>query len=388
MALTRSRARVFAAFVAGTLLVAGAAYGVGVAIVHSPASAGPELSPRVARPLTSPTTSPTPREVSTSSTDVESPSVAPSPTPVEPVETPTPTPPRIVLRPGDNGEQVRELQNRLYQLAWLPEVTTGVYDPTTKEAVQGFQVKRRLKATGVLDRTSWRKLKAMTKTPSHDAMFNVFHPGPPILEAGASGDQVRDAQARLKQIAWIFGDVTGTYDRGTVQAVRGFQEKRQIPVTGKIDRRTLDRLHAMTVTPSHEELFNIEPKPGALDPRCRTGRVICIDKTSRTVRWVIDGKVQLTMDARFGSTVNDTPTREGLFHVYFMNADHVSKLYGSAMPYAMFFSGGQAVHYSSDFASVGYYGASHGCVNIRDYDGIKWLFSQVRVGDAVVVYWS
>jgi lipoprotein-anchoring transpeptidase ErfK/SrfK len=27
-------------------------------------------------------------------------------------------------------------------------------------------------------------------------------------------------------------------------------------------------------------------------------------------------------------------------------------------------------------------------VNIRDYDGIKWLFSQVRVGDKVVVYWS
>ena len=93
------------------------------------------------------------------------------------------------------------------------------------------------------------------------------------------------------------------------------------------------------------------------------------------MRWVIDGKVQLTMDARFGSTVNDTPTREGLFHVYFMNADHVSKLYGTAMPYAMFFSGGQAVHYSSDFATVGYYGASHGCVNIRDYDGVKWLFS-------------
>ncbi len=43
MALARSRVRVLATFVAGTLLVAGTAYGVGVAIVHSPASAGPEL---------------------------------------------------------------------------------------------------------------------------------------------------------------------------------------------------------------------------------------------------------------------------------------------------------------------------------------------------------
>jgi hypothetical protein len=95
-----------------------------------------------------------------------------------------------------------------------------------------------------------------------------------------------------------------------------------------------------------------------------------------------------TLDARFGSTISNTPTREGLFHVYLKDADHVSHMFGSAMPYSMFFSGGQAVHYSSDFAAVGYSGASHGCVNIRDYDGIQWLFSQVRVGDKVVVYWS
>jgi peptidoglycan hydrolase-like protein with peptidoglycan-binding domain len=371
-----------------TLLAAGTAYGVGVAVSTASPSAGPELTPRVARPAhATPTADPTP-------------TATPSPVPVAPVATPTPsqtatprprpTPslPTVVLRPGDKGEQVRELQSRLFQLQWLPEVTTGTYDAATKEAVQGFQVRRKLKPTGVLDRTSWRRLKAMTKTPTHDAMFNVFHPGKPILRSGDEGDQVRDAQARLKQIAWIFGDVTGTYDAGTVSAVKGFQAKRQIPVTGEIDRRTLDRLHAMTVTPSHEELFNIEPKPGELDARCRHGRVLCIDKTSRTLRWVIDGKVQLTLAARFGSTINDTPTREGLFHVYLMDADHVSKLYGSEMPYSMFFSGGQAVHYSSDFATVGYYGASHGCVNIRDYEGVKWLFSQVRVGDAVVVYWS
>ena len=58
------------------------------------------------------------------------------------------------------------------------------------------------------------------------------------------------------------------------------------------------------------------------------------------------------------------------------------------MPFAMFFSGGQAVHYSPDFASVGYNGASHGCVNVRDHAGVAWLFDQVAVGDKVVVYWS
>jgi lipoprotein-anchoring transpeptidase ErfK/SrfK len=92
------------------------------------------------------------------------------------------------------------------------------------------------------------------------------------------------------------------------------------------------------------------------------------------------------MAVRFGASYS--PTREGLFHVGWKSRDHVSKLYDSAMPFAMFFSGGQAVHYSSDFAARGYSGASHGCVNVRDYAGIKWLFDQVKVGDKVVVYWS
>jgi lipoprotein-anchoring transpeptidase ErfK/SrfK len=46
------------------------------------------------------------------------------------------------------------------------------------------------------------------------------------------------------------------------------------------------------------------------------------------------------------------------------------------------------VHYSSDFAARGYAGASHGCVNVRDYSGLAWLYDQVRVGDEVVIYWS
>jgi lipoprotein-anchoring transpeptidase ErfK/SrfK len=31
---------------------------------------------------------------------------------------------------------------------------------------------------------------------------------------------------------------------------------------------------------------------------------------------------------------------------------------------------------------------SHGCVNVRDYNGIVWLFDQVQIGDRVIIYWS
>ena len=93
-----------------------------------------------------------------------------------------------------------------------------------------------------------------------------------------------------------------------------------------------------------------------------------------------------TLDVRFGAEY--TPTREGLFRVYWKDRDHVSDLFGSAMPFSMFFSRGQAVHYSSDFAARGYAGASHGCVNVRDYAALASLFDQVSTGDRVVVYRS
>lgn len=219
----------------------------------------------------------------------------------------------------------------------------------------------------------------------------AMQPGPRLLGPGDDSSEVRELQARLRQIDWFSGDVTDHYGDITETAVRGFQAKRGIPVTGEVDQRTMDRLLAMTSEPSRAELANELASsngndPGALDPRCSTGRVLCIDKSSNTLRWVIDGKVRSTFDVRFGAST--TPTREGTFSVYRMSRDHVSSIYGSSMPFAMFFDGGQAVHYSSDFAAVGYAGASHGCVNVRDYDGLAALYDQVRLGDKVVVYWS
>lgn len=217
-----------------------------------------------------------------------------------------------------------------------------------------------------------------------------LRPGPALLSPGDEGDEVRDLQARLRQIDWFQQDVTGLYGDVTAEAVRGFQAKREIPVTGEVDERTLRRLHGMTRTPTDDELHNRTSlngnTPGELDPRCAAGRVLCVDKSSRTLRWVVDGKVVTTLDVRFGSEY--TPTREGVFSVGYKSRDHVSSIYHTPMPLAMFFSGGQAVHYSSDFAAVGYDGASHGCVNVRDHDALVALFDQVQVGDKVVVYWS
>jgi peptidoglycan hydrolase-like protein with peptidoglycan-binding domain len=313
---------------------------------------------------------------------------APAPAPTAPTPTVVPEPePEPLLEKGDRGPKVRELQHRLFQLAWYPSMTSGDYDRRTVQAVRGFQDKRGFEVTGEVDARTWRRLDTMTRKPTEDEMFN--RAGPALFEAGDSGAQVREIQARLRQIAWFFGDVSDHYGDQTVAAVRGFQAKRAIPVTGKVDRRTLDLLVGMTAEPTADELANRPPDPAegsALDPRCATGRALCIDKSSNSLRWVVDGKVRVTLDVRFGQ--EGMETREGQFAVSYKSRDHVSSLYDTSMPFAMFFSGGQAVHYSPDFAANGYNGGSHGCVNVRDYGAIASLFDQVSIGDKVIVYWS
>ncbi|MGW2562958.1 L,D-transpeptidase family protein [Streptomyces sp. NPDC001514] len=207
-----------------------------------------------------------------------------------------------------------------------------------------------------------------------------------LMKEGTENEQVRELQARLRQIGYFHRSPTAFYGSMTAKAVSGFQTKRGLPATGSVDEVTWARLVAMTHRPTADELrpstTNTLDKP---DARCMKGRVLCISKESRTLAWMIDGKVISAMDVRFGS--ENTPTREGTFSVGWKAKEWTSTIYHTPMPYAMFFSRGQAVHYSADFAARGYNGASHGCVNVRDKGKIASLFDQVRVGDKVVVHW-
>ncbi|MFE9696905.1 L,D-transpeptidase family protein [Streptomyces sp. NPDC006270] len=232
---------------------------------------------------------------------------------------------------------------------------------------------------------------ASTAAPAPSTARPVPEPSTPppprvLMRIGSESDRVRELQARLRQIGHFGRTPTGYYGTVTADAVRSFQAKRKLAVTGSTDAVTWQRLLAMTRVPTADELDPPTERPvAAPDERCLTGRVLCISKKSRTLAWMIDGRVVSAMDVRFGSEY--TPTREGVFPVFWKSRDHVSTLYDTPMPYALFFSGGQAVHYSADFAANGYGGASHGCVNVRDKKKVAALFDQVKNGDKVVVYW-
>ncbi|MFB6822329.1 peptidoglycan-binding protein [Streptomyces virginiae] len=207
-----------------------------------------------------------------------------------------------------------------------------------------------------------------------------------IMANGDENEQVRELQARLRQLKLMSVAPTGFYGSKTTAAVKSFQSKHGLNATGSVDEATWKKIEGASKKPTADELRpSTVNEVDAPDPRCMQGRVMCISKESRTLAWMIDGKVVSTMDVRFGS--ENTPTREGVFDVGWKAKEWTSTIYHTPMPYAMFFSGGQAVHYSADFAARGYNGASHGCVNVRDKAKLSALFDQVKVGDKVVVYW-
>ncbi|MFI6419789.1 L,D-transpeptidase family protein [Streptomyces sp. NPDC050842] len=225
------------------------------------------------------------------------------------------------------------------------------------------------------------------KPPSPSATPSTGAPTPDaLMKDGDESQQVRELQARLRQLGHFDRAPTGFYGTMTAASVTAFQKKQGLPRTGSVDATTWERLLSASRKPTADELKpSTTNKLDTPDARCMTGRVLCISKESRTLAWMIDGRVVSSMDVRFGS--ENTPTREGTFSVGWKARKWTSTIYHTPMPYAMFFSGGQAVHYSADFAARGYNGASHGCVNVRDRAKLSALFDQVKVGDKVVVHW-
>lgn len=195
--------------------------------------------------------------------------------------------------------------------------------------------------------------------------------GDTVLRAGDDGLPVKFVQQRLVS-AGLLAAETGTYDDATTAAVDRLQEKFELTRTGRVNRYTLDTL------------LRITARGPTLPSECLSGVVVCVDKTARLVRLVENGSVVMALDARFGRF--GALTREGAFQVYDKKADDFSQLFEVPMQYSLYFSGGQAIHYSPFFARDGYTGNSAGCVNTRDLEGARAMYERVPLGATVYVY--
>jgi hypothetical protein len=169
-------------------------------------------------------------------------------------------------------------------------------------------------------------------------------------------EHVYEVQYRLRWLGLLKATPNGHFGPRTLAAVKAFQKRNDLPVTGVVRYATWRPLIQQTVRGRK-----------AVPKACkRAGWHACYDRSRHQVNLYRKGHLLNSWLVRGGSA--STPTRRGSFVVYYRDVDHVSSTFGNApMPYAQFFSGGQALH-GSRLMMDPFVGHSHGCVNFWTED--------------------
>ena len=255
---------------------------------------------------------------------------APTPSPASRTRTPAPSTGdrrRRVLEPGARASRSASSSSGCSSWPGCPRPPPGRTTPPP----DGGQ---RLPGASAASRHRRRRpahlapLLAMTKRRRTTRCSTCSTPDRRSSAAGDQGDAVRDLQARLESdrsgcSATSPARTTPT----TVEAVKRLPGQARDPGHRRGRPAHPDRLHAMTRRPTHDAMHNSRRRAptsrARSTPRCRTGRVLCVDKTSQHA--ALGRRRARSPDRRRPVRLATySPTREGLFHVYRKDADHVS----------------------------------------------------------------
>jgi peptidoglycan hydrolase-like protein with peptidoglycan-binding domain len=138
----------------------------------------------------------------------------------------------VVLKRGSTGEAVKALQRAIGKLT-----VDGSYGPLTEARVKEYQKSKGLAVTGVTDAAVWKALMAQTTTTSGSVVTSLTteftaYKGT-VLKLGSTGAAVKVLQRGLGGLT-----VDGSFGPMTQSAVKAFQSKKGLTVTGVVDART------------------------------------------------------------------------------------------------------------------------------------------------------
>ena len=143
---------------------------------------------------------------------------------------------------GDSGTDVYDLTKRLFGLDY-PISAQNVYDAGVANVVQLFQQRNGLPANGIADPTTQKVAFSSSAIP-YDSHYIV-----PLVR-GDRGPLVSTLQSRLKELGYYTIRVDGIFGSGTQRAVRNFQARNGLSVTGIADVTTQNVLYSSSAIPS------------------------------------------------------------------------------------------------------------------------------------------
>ncbi|NLB91762.1 MAG: SH3 domain-containing protein, partial [Clostridiales bacterium] len=155
-------------------------------------------------------------------------------------KTPSATKNDGTLRPGDTGQEVKELQNQLKEKGYLDGKADGSYGKQTEEAVRSFQKENNLTADGIAGAMTLHALqqaqskKTSTSNSQRSTISRISDIGttPGTSKPGDSGTYVKKLQQALAFEGYYVGSIDGSFGNGTEEAVKSFQKAKGMSQDG------------------------------------------------------------------------------------------------------------------------------------------------------------
>ncbi len=149
------------------------------------------------------------------------------------------------LQGGSKGDQVVALQEALIELGFLTSSADGTYGTATAQAVMAFQRVNEYPITGLAD-PNLQAFLYNGKPLNNKGVKTEVRTLPAItgitIRLGDKGVLVRTVQARLQELGYYTGVISGLYDAATQTAVKSFQKKYGLSVDGVCGLETQEKL--------------------------------------------------------------------------------------------------------------------------------------------------
>lgn len=133
-----------------------------------------------------------------------------------------------IIYPGDQGEEVQELQKRLEGLGFYSGNHTGIYGDRTRGAVESFQEAAKLSPDGIIGPNTLSALE-IAEGDIED---------PPVLKLYDQGPEVLFVQLFLYENGYLSVSPTGLFRGLTEEAVKAFQTHEGLESDGIVGEDT------------------------------------------------------------------------------------------------------------------------------------------------------